>query len=44
MNDQDVIAGQDANVVKGNENSITSNSNNTVNNQFIQNVAIYTDR
>lgn len=43
MNDQDVIAGQDANVVKGNENSITSNSNNTVNNQFIQNVAIYTD-
>ena len=43
MNDQDVIAGQDANVIKGNENSITSNSNNTINNQFIQNVAIYTD-
>ncbi len=38
MNDQDVIAGQDANVIKGNENSITSNSNNTTNN-----ISIYTN-
>lgn len=36
MNNQDVYAGQDANVVKGNDNNI-------INNQITQNISIYTD-
>lgn len=42
MNNQDVIAGQDANVVKGNDNSVVSNSNNTISNS-VTNYIIYSD-
>lgn len=43
MNNQDVIAGQDANVVKGNDNSVVSNSNNTINNNVTNFISIYSD-
>lgn len=41
MNNQDVCAGQDANVVKGNDNTIVSNSHNIENYLTQQNVTIY---